>query len=565
MNIIKPEYSVERIVARMRAAVVDQKDAGHRDIVESTGRGFALDSPSADETEIHPIELQPSFQPRADDHYHLHDLLKFNDEKFIEAAYLAILKRSPDEGSSAFLGSLRSGRLNKIDVLSRLRWSSEGREKNVTIDGLWVPATLRRFYQVPVLGYLLNVTIALVRLPSMITNHRQFEAHVLAQQELIVRQLNHVGATLTKHTRQAQVQAEALVQLEETHQTVLRRVGDLTRYLEDRVNDEAAERQADIRLLTSNADETASQVGALQRSNSELIVEAARLNQAIQSARELLAFEERRTGALKKQAVKLRADLEIYAQTVSRLAEELTSQRQSEVSPEHLRVLERAKANLLDPLYASLTEPFRGTPGAIKERLKVYLPFLSAVGSNSLIDVGSGRGEWLELVTEVGLAATGVETNTVLVQQSLQRGLRVVEDDLIDYLAAQPDNTVGGVTGFHVVEHLPIELVVQFLTEVMRVLVPGGVVILETPNPRNVLVGSCNFYFDPTHRNPIPAEILQFLMESRGFSDPQLLLLNPSSEEPLSGDSELVKRFNQYFYGPMDYGIVAWKPTSSHR
>jgi O-antigen chain-terminating methyltransferase len=97
----------------------------------------------------------------------------------------------------------------------------------------------------------------------------------------------------------------------------------------------------------------------------------------------------------------------------------------------------------------------------------------------------------------------------------------------------------------------------------MRVLIPGGVVILETPNPRNVLVGSCNFYFDPTHRNPIPAEILQFLLESRGFCDPQLLLLNPSSEEPLSGDSELVKRFNQYFYGPMDYGIVAWKPTAS--
>jgi O-antigen chain-terminating methyltransferase len=549
----------------MRAAIVNQKDAVHRDIVESTGRDSALGSPSADETEIHPIELQSSFQPRADDHYHLHDLLEFNDEKFIEAAYQAILKRSPDEGSSAFLVGLRSGRLNKIDVLSRLRWSSEGREKNITIDGLWVPATLRRFYQVPVLGYLLNVTIALVRLPSMITNHRQFEAHVLAQQELIVRQLNHVGATLTKYTRQAQVQAALLSQLEETHQTVLRRVGDLTRYLEDRLNDEAAERQADIRLLTLNADETASHIGALQRSNSDLVAEAARLNQAIQGARESLAFEGRRTDALKKQAATLRADLEIYAQSVSRLADELTSQRQSEVSPKQLHVLERAKANLLDPLYASLAEPFRGTPGEIRERLKVYLPFLSAVGSNSLIDVGSGRGEWLELVTEVGLAATGVETNTVLVQQSLRRGLRVVEDDLIDYLAAQPDNTVGGVTGFHVVEHLPMELVVQFLTEVMRVLIPGGVVILETPNPRNVLVGSCNFYFDPTHRNPIPAEILQFLLESRGFCDPQLLLLNPSSEEPLSGDSELVKRFNQYFYGPMDYGIVAWKPTASHR
>jgi len=84
--------------------------------------------------------------------------------------------------------------------------------------------------------------------------------------------------------------------------------------------------------------------------------------------------------------------------------------------------------------------------------------------------------------------------------------------------------------------------------------------MLETPNPRNVLVGSCNFYFDPTHRNPLPSEVLQLWVETRGFDAIKVLPLNPSDAMPVPGDSEIVNRFNQYFYGPMDYGLIAYRP-----
>ena len=82
---------------------------------------------------------------------------------------------------------------------------------------------------------------------------------------------------------------------------------------------------------------------------------------------------------------------------------------------------------------------------------------------------------------------------------------------------------------------------------------------METPNPENVMVGSCNFYFDPTHRNPLPNAVLRFLVESRGFIVVESFGLNPSDEKPLAADSEVARRFNQYFYGPMDYAIVARK------
>ena len=562
----------------MKATAADrQAQHHHQESADRPSIPPSAEAASDSEFDIHPIRLQPTFQPHPDDHYDVRNLLQFNDEQFVENSYQAILKRPADaRGSKELLESLRSGHLNKIDILARLRFSPEGRAQGVAIDGLWFPATLRRLYRVPLVGYLSNLTVALVRLPSMISSHRQFEAHVMAQQELVVRQLNHIGATLTKHGQQtAQARAELLVQLHETHQTVLARVADLSTYVEERLNEEAADRQSHMRQLAQGLADMASQVLSLQRLQEEVRVEAGRTTQVFDerisslqekmfAAKSELQRLERKSGeadsALKKQAARFRADLEIYGQKVARLLEELTGR--SEFSREKLEGLREEKAHLLDPLYASLAEPFRGDPDQIRERLKTYVPYLEGVGSDPLIDVGSGRGEWLKLAGELGFVATGIETNSMLVQQCRQQGLVIIERDLISYIASQPDNTIGAVTCFHVIEHLPFEAAVELLTEVMRVLKPGGVLMLETPNPRNVLVGACNFYFDPTHRNPIPAEVLQFLLESRGFSDIQLLLLNPSDEAPVSGDSDLATRFNQYFYGPMDYGIVARKPEN---
>jgi O-antigen chain-terminating methyltransferase len=125
-----------------------------------------------------------------------------------------------------------------------------------------------------------------------------------------------------------------------------------------------------------------------------------------------------------------------------------------------------------------------------------------------------------------------------------------------------PDASQGVVTCFHVVEHLPLETVLQMLGEALRVLQPGGLAIFETPNPRNVLVGSCNFYYDPTHRNPLPGPVLQFMLEARGFARVEVLDLNPSDAQPVAGDDDLVRRFNEYFYGPMDYAALGWKPAT---
>jgi O-antigen chain-terminating methyltransferase len=134
-----------------------------------------------------------------------------------------------------------------------------------------------------------------------------------------------------------------------------------------------------------------------------------------------------------------------------------------------------------------------------------------------------------------------------------------VEADVLTYLRGLPGESLNAVTSFHLVEHLPFEMLIQLLDEIVRTLRRGGLLILETPNPENLLVGSCNFYADPTHRHPIPSETLQFLLESRGLHDTKVLKLRPRDEARIEGDSEIVQRFNDLLYCAPDYGIIATK------
>jgi O-antigen chain-terminating methyltransferase len=217
-------------------------------------------------------------------------------------------------------------------------------------------------------------------------------------------------------------------------------------------------------------------------------------------------------------------------------------------------------------LNVSFEDQFRGTREDIKERQKVYLPYIEQVmqqtGGGEILDMGCGRGEWLELLNEEGFTARGVDFNRVLVEQCRERGIDVVESDVFEYLHTLPDAGLGAVTGLHIIEHLPLGALIKLIDETIRVLKPGGLAIFETPNPENILVGACTFYFDPTHCNPLPPLMIKFLVESRGLCQVEIKRLHPydtASRVP-DNSSELAKRFNEYFYGPQDYAVIGVKP-----
>jgi len=222
--------------------------------------------------------------------------------------------------------------------------------------------------------------------------------------------------------------------------------------------------------------------------------------------------------------------------------------------------LERSE---MDALLAAMHEQFRGPREQIVERLRVYLPFLeraaAATGARTLLDVGCGRGELLSVTRDAGWQARGVDTNAALLAACRAEALQVIEEDALVYLASCPTASVAVVAAVHVIEHLPFERFVALIDEAIRVLRPGGLLLLETPNPQNVLVGAATFFADPTHRRPLPSPVVAFVVEARGLRGIDVLPLHPVAGYTHASSADAADGLKEYFQGPRDYAVLAWK------
>ncbi len=172
--------------------------------------------------------------------------------------------------------------------------------------------------------------------------------------------------------------------------------------------------------------------------------------------------------------------------------------------------------------YSAFENKYRGSSALVTERLSVYIPFVlplaQAQPALPWLDIGCGRGEWLHLLTQHSMACQGIDMHEGFVQACQQQGLQVQKAEAITWLQAQPNQSFLGLSGFHIAEHLSFQDLQILFQEAIRVLVPGGLLILETPNPENLLVGASYFYLDPTHQRPLPRQLLTFMAEHAGFA-----------------------------------------------
>ncbi|MBD2004105.1 MULTISPECIES: class I SAM-dependent methyltransferase [Cyanophyceae] len=259
----------------------------------------------------------------------------------------------------------------------------------------------------------------------------------------------------------------------------------------------------------------------------------------------------------------LKNDLTQQKRLITLFLEEARQRLPEPFNQDQLQSFILEERHLLDAFYVAFEDNFRGSREDINNRLKVYLPLIEeakiGTGSSPILDVGCGRGEWLELLRESGYIAKGIDINRVMIEECQSRGLDVTQSDVIAYLRSLPDASLGAVVGFHIIEHLPFEVLIKLFDETIRVLQPGGITIFETPNPDNVLVGSNTFYTDPTHRNPLPSNMVQFLAEWRGLYNVKIINLHPYTEEIKLKGSAIAERFNEYFYGAQDYAVTGYK------
>ncbi len=233
----------------------------------------------------------------------------------------------------------------------------------------------------------------------------------------------------------------------------------------------------------------------------------------------------------------------------------------------HTRTLAEVEEMRRSDLYAAFEDRFRGSREAIIATLSDYESDIDRLASRGpVLDLGPGRGEWLEVLRGRGVKAYGVDTNPTFVEQGRARGLDVRLGDAITHLAEVPASSVGAVTAFHLVEHLPLDVLTELLERAFVAMAPGGRLLLETPNPSNLIVGASNFYLDPTHLRPLHPDLLQFLVESAGFVEVEIRHLHPLRElehRPSIDDPELADLIDYVrwsMFGPQDYAVLATRP-----
>ncbi len=216
--------------------------------------------------------------------------------------------------------------------------------------------------------------------------------------------------------------------------------------------------------------------------------------------------------------------------------------------------------------YRAFEDSFRGDRSVIKRRLTVYLPFIEPLKDMyqrcEAVDLGCGRGEWLELMSEAGFDARGVDIDEGMLAACRELGLNASKLDALSYLKALPDNSVAVVSGFHIAEHLQFAYLRETIREGLRVLVPSGILILETPNPENIVVGSNNFYFDPSHERPIPSQLLSFLTGYTGFYRSKIVRLQ---EPKKPGKTESINLHDVLEGVSPDYAVIAQKEDAPEK
>ena len=222
--------------------------------------------------------------------------------------------------------------------------------------------------------------------------------------------------------------------------------------------------------------------------------------------------------------------------------------------------------NDIDKFYSAFEERYRGSRDLIKSRLKVYLPFIQPLKelyeNAEALDLGCGRGEWLELLKENGFDAQGVDLDEGMLSACLELGLKVQTRDAISILKESDSESQTVISGFHIAEHIPFSDLQILVQEALRVLRPGGLLILETPNPENIAVGTSSFYMDPTHKQPIPHQLLSFVSEYYGFNRVKLLRLQES--ESLHTNKSPALQHVLESVSP-DYAIVSQKQSENNQ
>ncbi len=203
------------------------------------------------------------------------------------------------------------------------------------------------------------------------------------------------------------------------------------------------------------------------------------------------------------------------------------------------------KAELSVYRYADFEQRFRGSEEKVREKLRGYLPIFA--NTDDILDIGCGRGEFIELIQATGKKATGIDMSPSMLQLAQEKGLTCSLSDALAHLKQLPDACLGGIFSAQVIEHLEPDYLRDLVIEGRRVLRTGTPMVLETVNPLSIFALSNIYFLDVTHKKPLHPEFMRYLVESSGFFDVAIIYPEELLNEQLEGiapQNTLAREFN---------------------
>ncbi len=290
-----------------------------------------------------------------------------------------------------------------------------------------------------------------------------------------------------------------------------------------------------------------------------------RLTVQEESFRELMRAQHRDyEGALDRNTLDVQKRLwddlaKVRAEFERVIHDELRVLRQRYVAPASVATVVAASSSVEDiPVdWLVFANRFRGSEERIRGQQQRYIERFAGT-AGQILDIGCGRGEFLEAAREAGLIAKGIDLSQESVDVCLAKGLDAECADLFAYLAARPDHSVAGLYCSQVVEHLSPAAVARFVELLGRKLRSGALVAIETPNPECLAIFASHFYIDPTHTRPVPAVLLRCYLEEAGCSGVEVEYLEPAVDS-MPELAELPTAVREKFFGGLDYSIFARK------
>lgn len=456
------------------------------------------------------------------------DFLRYDGEEFIRNVYERILGREVDkEALELNKQHLKNNKGFKYCILYTVSHSEEAKPREIKIKGIWFSYYFYRLKnklrRVPIIGYILRIISGIIMLPNRMTSIQNIVINLEEENENLKKKYTENMDALHYLSDTIAIQINGLTRNLGNIELQQRDIKDNLYILEKEVFDNLSKDLEQVKeefypLLKSIRESTIKDIINNLSEDLECIKEDFYL---------LLKEKQDRENTIKD--IKVLKD-KFYL----RYNEELMNDSREKVQDQV-----KAYINILDKFF-------------IKEKRKEL----------KVVDLGCGECEFVELLNENGYCAIGIDDNQNVIQKvnQLMPNINIICQRADKYLQEQADNSIDVISSIHMIEHLSFEEILLFLKECYRTLKSGGILIIETPNPLNILIATYYFHLDPTHVAPIPKELLHFYIEETGFKVMEEQMLRPLNFIPYTYEKDdpirdIIFRFNM----EQAYSIVAVK------